>query len=341
MHAPLTSEAIGRFKPPAEASHAQALVHRLLLEQQVEEQRSKLTYLERQKAQKEAERATAQTGIAKLNATLPIVKQREQMRKYLAEKEIGSKILYLELHQDLTDKEQELLVQKSRLLEADAAIATIQEQRRQTEAEFRRTHLNELAQAEQKAASLRQELIKADQRTNLQSLTAPVDGTVQQLAIHTIGGVVTPAQSLMTIVPTGSMLTIEASIPNRDIGFVQPGQEAEIKVDTFNFTKYGLIRGVVTTVSQDAVSRDRLPDANGKSDGKAPAAAAAGGSNQELVYAARVSLERSTMTVDNGRVVNLGPGMAVTVEIKTGSRRLIEYILSPVMRYRQESLRER
>lgn len=200
-----------RFKPPPEASQAQALVHRLLLEQQVEEQRSKINYLERQKAQKAAERATAQTGITKLNATLPIVKEREQMRKYLAEKEIGSKILYLELHQDVTDKEQELLVQKSRLLEADAAIATIQEQRRQTEAEFRRTHLNELAQAEQKAASLRQELIKADQRTNLQSLTAPVDGTVQQLAIHTIGGVVTPAQSLMTIVPTGSTLTIEAS----------------------------------------------------------------------------------------------------------------------------------
>ncbi len=158
-------------------------------------------------------------------------------------------------------------------------------------------------------------------RTHLQCLTAPLDGTVQQVAIHTIGGVVTPAQSLMTIVPTG--------------------QEAEIKIDTFNFTKYGLIRGVVTTVSQDAVSRDRLPDANGKSDGKAPAAAAAGGSNQELVYAARVSLERSTMTVDNGRVVNLGPGLAVTVEIKTGSRRLIEYLLSPVPRYRQESLRER
>jgi hemolysin D len=159
--------------------------------------------------------------------------------------------------------------------------------------------------------------------------------------VHTVGGVVTPAQPLMSLVPAGARLEIEAMLPNKDIGFVEPGQDAEIKIDTFNFTKYGLIRGTVIHVSRDAISRDRQQDKDGKSDGKAPAAAASGSGGQELVYAARVSLERTSMPIENSKTVDLGPGMAVTVEIKTGSRRLIEYILSPVLRYRHESLRER
>ena len=104
------------------------------------------------------------------------------------------------------------------------------------------------------------DLIKAEQKTRLQLLTAPVDGVVQRLAIHTVGGVVTPAQSLLVVVPSGSRLEIEAMVSNRDIGFVQPEQEAEIKIDTFNFTRYGLLHGQVLSVSQDAIIRDRQQD---------------------------------------------------------------------------------
>ena len=91
-------------------------------------------------------------------------------------------------------------------------------------------------------------------------LTAPVDGVVQQLAVHTVGGVVTPAQSLLVVVPSDSRLEIEAMVSNRDIGFVHAGQDAEIKVDTFNFTRYGLLHGEVLSVSQDAIIRDRQQD---------------------------------------------------------------------------------
>jgi hemolysin D len=168
------------------------------------------------------------------------------------------------------------------------------------------------------------------------------DGTVQQIAIHTVGGVVTPAQQLMVIVPADSRLEIEAMVPNKDIGFVAAGQPAEIKVDTFNFTKYGLLHGQVLNVSQDAIVRDKANAAgagtSASADTSPEAAGAKGG--QDLVYAARVSLDRTAMDVD-GRMVNLAPGMAVTVEIKTGTRRVIEYLLSPLLRYKQEALRER
>jgi hemolysin D len=128
-------------------------------------------------------------------------------------------------------------------------------------------------------------------------------------------------------------------VPNSDIGFVHPGQDAEIKVDTFNFTRYGLLHGQVLTVSQDAVIRDRQQDRSNdrrlgtQSDSSEP-------KGQELNYSARISLDRTKMQIDD-RMVNLSPGMAVTVEIKTGSRKILNYLLSPLLRYRQETLRER
>jgi hemolysin D len=206
-------------------------------------------------------------------------------------------------------------------------------------AEYRRGLFDDLVKADQKAAGLAQDVIKAEQRTSLQKLTAPVGGVVQQLATHTIGGVVTPAQALMVIVPDESRLEIEAMISNRDIGFVEVGQDAAIKIDTFNFTRYGLLNGKVLTVSQDAITRDKPRDnTSDKSQGAETSSSEPKG--QELIYAARVSLNQTQMDVENKRV-NLSPGMAVTVEIKTGSRSIISYLLSPLIRYKRESLRER
>src|SRR5262249_42336487 len=203
----------------------------------------------------------------------------------------------------------------SHLREAEAAVAAIRETRRQAEAEFRRTLSDELAKAEQKANGLAQDLIKAEQKTRLQLLTAPVDGMVQQLAIHTVGGVVTPAQALLAVVPSDSRLETEALVSNRDIGFVRPGQHAEIKIDTFNFTRYGLLHGEVLSVSQDAIIRDRPQNrASNREPGSLNDTSEPKG--QELNYSARISLDRAAMRIDD-LMVNLSPGMAVTVEIKT------------------------
>ncbi|MFZ1064047.1 MAG: HlyD family type I secretion periplasmic adaptor subunit, partial [Pseudolabrys sp.] len=327
------------FAPPAEADSALVNAQRQLLLNQVAEHRAKIAALARQQAQKEAEQGTIVATIHKLETTIPVIQQRVDIRKTLMDKELGSKLTYFETFQLLVEQQEDLTVQKSHLQEAEAAAAAIRETRGQAEAEYRHTLSDELAKAEQKANGLTQDLIKAEQKTRLQLLTAPVDGVVQQLAIHTVGGVVTPAQSLLMIVPSDSRLEIEAMVSNRDVGFVHAGQEAEIKIDTFNFTRYGLLHGQVLTVSQDAVIRDRKQD---RSDDRGLGAQndTSEPKGQELNYTARISLGRTRMQIDD-RIVSLSPGMAATVEIKTGSRTILSYLLSPLLRYRQETLRER
>jgi hemolysin D len=328
-------DAVQEFRPPEEASQALIEMNRQLLISQLAEQQGKQAALDRQLKQKEAERDTIAAAITKVETTIPVLTQRVDIRKYLYDKDLGSKLTYLTEYQDLIGQQQEILVQKSRLQEAEAALAALSETRGQTAAEYRRTRFEELTKAEQKASGLAQDVIKAEQRTKLQALTAPVDGVVQQLAVHTVGGVVGPGQVLLAVVPLDSHLEIEAMVSNRDIGFVHAGQGAEIKVDTFNFTRYGLIHGDVLSVSKDAISRDRSQDkSNDKGTDKT------GEQNQELNYAARVSLDRTQMQVED-KLVNLTPGMAVTVEIKTGSRQIIGYLFSPVMQYKQEMFRER
>jgi hemolysin D len=327
------------FTAPAGADPILVSAQRQLLLNQVTEHRARIAALARQQAQKEAEQATIAATIHKLEAMIPVVQQRVDIRKTLMERELSSKITYFEILQLLVEQQEELHVQSSHLTEAEAAAAAIRETRGQAVAEFRRALSDELAKAEQKAGGLAQDLIKAEQKTRLQVLAAPVDGVVQQLAIHTVGGVVTPAQALLVIVPSDSRLEIEAVVSNRDIGFVRPGQQAEIKIDTFNFTRYGLLRGEVLSVSRDAILRDQPQDRSGdrrpgtQSDSSEP-------KGQQLNYSARISLEHTRMKIDD-RMVDLSPGMAVTVEVKTGSRTVLSYLLSPLLRYQQDVLHER
>ena len=327
------------FVAPAGADPVLVGTQRQLLLNQVNEHRAKIASLARQQAQKEAEQDTIGATIHKLEATIPVVQQRVDIRKTLMERELTSKITYFEILQLLVEQQEELSVQKSHLNEAAAAVAAIRETRGQAVAEYRKSLSDELAKAEQKANGLTQDLIKAERKTTLQRLAAPVDGVVQQLAIHTVGGVVTPAQALLVIVPNDSRLEIEAMVSNRDIGFIHPGQEAQIKIDTFNFTRYGLLHGEVLSVSQDAIIRDQPQDRSGdrrqgaQNDSSEP-------KGQELNYSARISLDRTKMQVEE-RTVDLSPGMAVTVEIKTGTRTILSYVLSPILRYQQEALRER
>ncbi|MNQ98041.1 Hemolysin secretion protein D, chromosomal [compost metagenome] len=185
-------------------------------------------------------------------------------------------------------------------------------------AQTRRAMLDLQHESEQRAAALTQELKKAEQRNRLMALTAPVDGTVQQLAIHTQGGVVTEAQPLMVIVPSDAPVEVEAMLENKDIGFVRPGQEVEIKVETFTFTKYGVVHGTVTNISNDAIEDERLG----------------------LVYSARIQLRENSIQVGENRIA-LSPGMVVRAEVKTDKRKVIEYFLSPLQQYVNESLDER
>ena len=337
LTAALQPDPAASFAPPEAASPRQIELQRTLLQNQVEEQRAKLANLDRQIAQNTGNRDAVAATVEKLTVALPLLRERAEARKTLMQKAVGSKLDYLTVEQDLVEHEQELRVQKARLVEAQAGLAALAEQRREADAEYRSGVLGDLAKAQDKAAEMQQELVKAREHARLQTLTAPVDGTVQQLAVHTVGGVVTPAQALMVIVPADSRLEIESMVSNRDIGFVHTGQKAEIKVDTFNFTRYGLLHGVVTNVSPDAIARPEAPKPGTAAGALAESSEPKG---QELVYAARVSLDRTEMRIDD-KMVKLSPGMAVTVEIKTGSRRVISYLLSPLLRYRHAALTER
>jgi membrane fusion protein, hemolysin D len=328
------------FVPPADAPAYEIARTRAAMLAQAEQQSAKLSALDQQVAQKAAEAEAIAATTAKLNAGLPIIEETAAVREKVMQMQYGNRIAHLDAQLKLSEQRHELLVQARRAAESAAARQALEWQREQTRAEYARAIMAELAEIEPKAAQFAEDLIKAEKRVQAQTLRAPLDGTVQQLALHTIGGVVTPAQVLMVVVPADAGIEVEAMVPNKDIGFVRDGDPAEIKIDTFNFTKYGLLHGEVLGVSRDAVMRDK-PVGQGANDRQAgQTARTSEPPGQELLYAARVSLDRTQMEID-GRLVNLAPGMAVTVEIKTGTRRIVEYLLSPLLRYKQESLRER
>lgn len=330
----LDGTAPATFIPPEDAPAADAELQRRLLQNEMDEIRAKLAHLSSQIAQSEGNLHAVDSTIAKITEALPLLRQRADIRRTLSQKGYGSKIEKLNAQQALVEQEKELEVQKARSKEAEAALAALHEQRKQAEAEYLRTRLSSLAEAEQKVAALKERLVQAEQKTRLQTLNAPVDGTVQQLAVHTEGGVVTPAQILLVVVPAGSGVEIEAMIANKDIGFVHAGQSAQVKVNTFSFTKYGLLQGTVLTVSQDAVT------AAGRDAGASARNTVADNTAQEPAFAARLQLAQSTMNID-GKDVYLSPGMTVTAEIKTGTRTVMDYFLSPLARHRQQAIRER
>lgn len=301
-----------------QASAEQQLAAQRWLQGQYLELQSSLEQSAAAIEQRSAEIQAAQNTVASLELSLPITRELAANYKRLLERQFVAKHAYLEKEQIRLDQERELSIQQSRVRELSAAKKAAQSQQNSVIAQTRRAMLDLQHESEQRAAALTQELKKAQQRDNLMRLTAPVDGTVQQLAIHTNGGVVTEAQPLMVIVPSDQPVEVEAMLENKDIGFVRPGQTVEIKVETFSFTKYGVVDGLVQSISNDAIEDERLG----------------------LVYSARIQLKKKTIQVGE-KLIALSPGMAVRAEVKTDKRKVIDYFLSPLQQYTAESLSER
>jgi hemolysin D len=293
-------------------------LQRSLLEQSIAQQRSKIASIDQTLLRRRAEAESTRQILEKLKQTLPLVTQRADSLKKLSEQNMVARNTYLEVEQERIESLQDLAAQEANLSSTSAAINELIEQRQLALAESRSEAFERIEELEKQNRSQRQELIKASDFAGDQVLTSPVDGVVQQLKVHTIDGVVTPAEPLLVVVPKDQILEVEARVLNKDIGFVRAGQEVTIKVESFPFTRYGVISGEVTSVSRDAIADEKL----------------------ELYYAARVRVAKSTMLVD-GVDVLLSPGMAVTAEVTTGTRRLIEYVLSPVMEHVKEGGRER
>ncbi len=279
---------------------------------------AKLAKLAAEHSHRIAEIATVRELIAKLQATLPIARQREADFKSLTQQGFISSHAEQDRTRERIEQERDLATQRARLVEAQAASKEAENTRSAYLAETQRLLSERHAQAELKRLQLQQERSKTDQRSRLTQLTAPVAGTVQQVAVHTEGGVVTPAQVLMVIVPKDARVTAEVVVDNKDIGFVNAGDVAQIKLETFPFTRYGTVPARVSSVTADAVNDDK----------------------KGAIFPATLTLSRSNIAVD-GKTINLSPGMNVTAEIKTGKRRVVEYLLSPVQRVMSESLGER
>ncbi|MGK3118988.1 HlyD family type I secretion periplasmic adaptor subunit [Pseudomonas corrugata] len=301
-----------------QADPPQVMAAQRWLQGQYLELRSSLDQVDAEIEQRSAEIQSAKAMVASLQQTLPITRRLADDYRELLAQQYVPRHAFLEKQQALLDQERDMAVQQARVIELNASRKEAERRRQGILAQTRRAMLDLQQQSEQKAATFTQELKKAEQRDHLMSLTAPVDGTVQQLAIHTVGGVVTAAQPLMVIVPNDQPMEVEAMLENKDVGFVRQGQLATVKVETFTFTKYGTVEGEIISVSNDAIEDEK----------------------RGLIYSSRVRLLKDFIMVRDEKVA-LSPGMSVTVEVKTDRRRVIDYFLSPLQQYAGESLRER
>ena len=290
--------------------------------------------LVQQHAERAAELQGAQAEIEKLNQTLPLIEQQLAARKELTEKGYFSKIRLLEYEQQRVEHIQNIAVQQAGAAKARAAMGNIDAQLARLRGTFGKTANAALSESQEKSGLARTEVTKSNRRAEFQQLRAPVSGTVQQMVIATIGGVVQPAQALMVIVPDGTQVVVEANILNKDIGFIHEGQKVRVKLEAYNFTDYGIIPGIVESISRDAIDLGQSRDNQGAqaTGPKAPP--------QGLVYATRIRLQKSTIRIA-GKDQIIGPGLAVQAEIKTGERRIIDYLLSPIAQITDEAGRER
>jgi hemolysin D len=279
---------------------------------------AKLSKLDAEATRRQAEIATVKASIAKLEATVPMAQTREADFTKLVDQGFISSHATQDKTRERVELERDLTTQRAKLAETEATAHETEQARVAYRAETQRLLNDRYAQASTKRIQLSADSTKATQRHKQTQLTSPVDGTVQQLAVHSVGGVVTSAQALMIIVPDSTQVTAEVSIANQDIGFVNQGQTAEVKLETFSFTKYGTVQATVDNVTADAVTDEK----------------------KGSYYPATLTLSQKDMLID-GKHIALSPGMNVTAEIKTGKRRIIEFLLSSVQRMGNESLKER
>ena len=306
------------FVAPEGLDEGSSAAHLGLLQAEIAEHEALLAGLEHEIHRLGAQVRAVGAALERQRRVLPLVAERAAARRALADAGWGSRLAWLELEQQRVEREQDLAELRARLEQTRAEQAAARERRARVEAEFRRSVHARAIEAERIVVSLAQELAKAERHARFQTLTAPIDGTVQQLAVHTIGGVVAAGETLLLVVPENDGLEIECRILNRDVGFVVAGQAAQIKLEAFPYTIYGTVDGVVRDVGRDASEDPALG----------------------LVFPTLVRLARADLVVD-GRRVPLAAGMRATVEIVTDRRRAIEYLLSPLLRLTSEAWRER
>ncbi|MGD0764596.1 MAG: HlyD family type I secretion periplasmic adaptor subunit [Roseiarcus sp.] len=303
-----------------------------------------LKNLDKQMAQKEATRERLRMSIAFQDTLIETLTQRVNTRQEAIDLKVGTKINLYDAKEELEKSQSMLASDQGQLIETNAALAELQSEKTKTLAQFMADNENKLADAARKADEARQSLAKAAARRARTKLYAPIDGVVQQVAVTTIGQVVTTGQQLLVVTPNEGPLQVQALVANLDIGFVKLGQEAAIKVDAFPFTRFGVAHGKVIRIASEAVDEQQAKRALANAASSANAANAAPtsapGQPEAFVFPVTIALDDSAMKIGDA-TIRLTPGMTVSVEIKTDSRRVIDYLLSPLAKVASEAMRER
>jgi len=301
-----------------------------------------LQSIDAQIAQKRDEEGRLDETIRAEEALIETLKSRVEMRKALFARNSTPRAAVIDAMESLQMQLTALATQKGQLNEARAAQAVLEKDRQKAIDPFIADNSQKLAEAERQVDDLEQRAAKARVKTAHMTLRSPIDGVVHGLSVTTKGQVVTTSEELMRIVPDGAPLEIEAYLENRDIGFVRPGQAAIVKIESFPFTRYGALDATVLRVAHDAIPEPDAQSAEGNpARSQKGAGYFSGGQRvQNLVFPVTLQSKPSVIDVD-GFETPLTPGMAVSVEIKTGRRRLLEYLFSPLVETASRALRER
>lgn len=278
-----------------------------------EEYSSKVKALKLEISQMENELQMEQINLTRMEKKSALLLQQEQDKPN--DKLLKNETELLDSKMELYTSEQELESQKKKLQSAADKLEVSKANLATLKKEQDKVILGEIMEKEKTITSVEAELVKAQRQFDFQQLISPVNGTIHGLASTTIGGVVTPAQPIVTVVPDGIPLIVEATVLNADIGFIKVGQVAEVKLDTFPFQKYGTILAKVIKISPDAFEDEKLGP----------------------IYKIKVQLEKESLII-SGQEIHISPGMTVSAEVKTGQRRIIEFFLSPIIKYAKESL---
>lgn len=268
--------------------------------------------------------------------------QRVSMRSKLVDAEAGTKAAMIDAQETLLEAERDLVSHKGEHQEARTALDVLKSEADSQLGLFQAENMQRLAEALREAEQAEQELTGASRKLAAMTIRSPETGIVQASAITTVGQVLSPGTELMRLVPSGQKLEIEAYLPNRDIGFVGAGHEAVIKVEAFPFTRYGILKGRVTRIATDAIPEPDARQLEEMSSGNLQSAVPVSNAQrvQNLVYPVVIEpLETNIMV--SGKAVPLAPGMTVTVEIKTGQRRILEYLFSPLAEVASGAMKER
>jgi hemolysin D len=294
-----------------------------------------------QAAQKTAERDKLSETIETQKNLIATLQDRVTMRQTLVDSKSGTRASLIDATETLQYQQTQLAMQQQQQASLSAALEVVKRESEKARQTFLSDNAQKLSDADAKAEDARQRVAKTKAALEHLTLRAPIAGRVQASILSNVGQVVTGGQEVMRVVPTGSRLEIEAYVQNSDIGFVSVGQEAIVKVESFPFTRYGVIKARVTRIARDAIPAPDATAIEGDPAHPTTTSGFAGGERtQNLVFAVNLEPETSSIHAD-GVDQPLTSGMAVTVELKTGTRRMLEYLFSPLVDVASSAMRER